>query len=191
MLALDTSGKIGQFPLIVAVANVEKTDIMKELRGKIMKRHEGIAARRRIKSNDLTDEELQWFMSRVDVPFRAVDCDSLQYRAFRSLYGSKPKWKFVYLALSYYSSFQPFTKDGKIDVLLDKDYDMKSMNFICAELEKILKKWDSVAASVRLAEGDDERIAVADIIAGAARRGLVSAVKPNIIELGVKYYGNR
>ncbi|MDI6721377.1 MAG: hypothetical protein QMD85_03235, partial [Candidatus Aenigmarchaeota archaeon] len=181
----------GQFPLIVAVANVEKTNIMKELREKIMKRHKGLASRRRIKSNDLTDDELQWFMSRLDIPFRAVDCDALQYRSFKSVYGSKPKWKFVYLALSYYSSIQPFIRDCKTNILIDKDYDTKSMKFMCTELEKILKKWDNVAASIRLAESGDECVALADIIAGAARRGLTGSVKPNIIELGVRYYGNK
>lgn len=191
MLALDTSGKIGQFPLIVAVANVEKTAIIKELREKIMKRHKGLAARRRIKSSDLTDEELTWFLSRVDVPFRVVECDSLQYSAFRSVYGPKPKWKFVYLMLSYYSSLQPFTKTERMNILLDKDYDKKSMEFVSDELKKILKKWDNANASVHLAESDDEHIAIADIIAGAARRGLTGSVKPNVIELGVRYYGNK
>ena len=129
MLALDTSGKISQFPIIVAVAKAEKIKIISELREKVRKRHKGIACRKRIKSSDLTNNELNWFMNKIDFPFRVVECDAFQYRTFKSLYGVKKKWKFVFLTLGYYLTISGLVKNEE-EILLDQDYDKNSMDFI-------------------------------------------------------------
>lgn len=186
MLALDTSGKLNDLPIFVAASRADRTQFMGEFREKIKKRSPGIAARRRIKSSDLTDEELAWFLNRIDFPFRVIECDSLQYRTFKALHQQRRKWKFEFLALLYYSCISGLAKDNE-EILIDKDYDSISMRFVENALKEMLLKWNNVHANVNIAEKDDAIVA-ADLIAGAARRGLVSSVKANAIELAIRFY---
>lgn len=185
MLALDTSGKLNDFPIVVAVSKVDKNQSINELREKIRNRNAGIASRRRIKSNDLTDEELEWFLNRIDFPFRVVECDSLQYRTFKLLYQQRRMWKFEFLAFLYYACVSGLAKDNE-EILIDKDYDSASMEFLENMLKTLLLK-NNIKIKISIVEKDDAIVA-ADLIAGAARRGLVSAVKTNIIELAVRFY---
>jgi len=186
MLVLDTSGKLSDFPIIVAVSKVNKTQIIGELREKVRKRSAGIASRRRIKSSDLTDEELEWFINRIDFPFKVVECDSLQYRAFKLLYQQRKKWKFEFLSLLYYAGISGMAKSDE-EILIDKDYDSVSMQFIEVMLKDLMLKWNNIHARISIAEKDDAIVA-ADLIAGAARRGLISSVKANVIESAIRFY---
>lgn len=204
MLALDTSGKLNDFPIVVAVSKVDKTKIINELREKVRKRSAGIASRRRIKSSDLTDEELEWFINRIDFPFKAVECDSLQYRTFKLhenltdfrhaemlrfsciLYQQRKKWKFEFLSLLYYAGISGMAKSDE-EILIDKDYDSVSMQFIEVMLKDLMLKWNNIHVKISIAEKDDAIVA-ADLIAGAARRGLISSVKANVIESAIRFY---
>ncbi len=187
MIALDTSGKLSQFPIVVVAVKTGKTKIMDALREKVSKRHKGLASRRRIKSSDLTDNELKWFLGNVDFPFRAVQCSGEQYTSFKAVYQDRKKWDFEFLAFCYFFAISGLAK-RKEEVILDKDYDEKSMIFLISRLKDIFKKFENLEIDIRIADERNEYVALADLIAGTARRGMISSVKPNIVELAVKYH---
>lgn len=144
MLALDTSGKLNDFPIVVAISKV------------------------------------------IDFPFKVVECDALQYWTFKSLYQQKKKWKFEFLSLLYYSGIEGFVKNNE-RVLIDKDYDEASMRFMEKRIKELVKAWNNIDIKIEIVEGHDF-IVMADLIAGAARRGLLSSIKVNLMGLAIKYF---
>lgn len=59
LFGVDTSGKIGEGNLYIAVVRHKDSDFMKHLRERVSRRNRAVSVRRRIKASSLKEDELQ------------------------------------------------------------------------------------------------------------------------------------
>lgn len=167
LIGIDTSGKFGDTPIVIVAAKTNgSSKLIKELREKIRKRHAGVSSRRRIKSTDLTDGELRWFVSNVSYETAFARISSEDFNSLKQKYSGIKNWKEKILAALYYSVVSPIYSQEKI--VLDRDYAEATMNKIITYVKKLFKQLKTFPEI--LVSGDEECIFIADLLAGAIRR---------------------
>jgi len=176
LFGVDTSGKIGQGNLYLSVVEYKQTDIMEKLREKVSKRHMALASRRRIKATDLKESELKWFVDNFLLKYSASILSISSFSALRKEMLNVKDWKFKTLASSIYFSSKNLIRNNDV-LLIDRDYSENVMKSILAYTRTLFEKLDRKNVIVEVGTSFNEVIAIADIVAGCAKRKQVDCKK--------------
>lgn len=175
LYGIDTSGKIGEGNLYVAIVRHEETNIMDKLRVKVRRRHKGLSSRRRIKASYLTRDELGWLLKN----FRSIhDGVILSISAFSNIKKRAShikSWKIKALAAAIYLAGRRIIKSGDV-VLVDRDYSEDVMKSLFNYLSQLFKA-DEKDVTFESCTSFNEVIAKADLIAGCMRRDVIKPRK--------------
>lgn len=175
LLGVDTSGKIGQGNLYIAIVKHRDSDFMKLLREKIRKRNKAIASRRRIKASSLNKEELLWVAKNFDTYFTCSVLTISDFSKLRKELMSISNWKFKILSCVIYVTCRDKVKSNDV-LLIDRDYSHNMMKRIFEYLKFFFKlsKKNIIAES---GDSFNETIAKADLIAGCGRNKIITPTK--------------
>ncbi len=169
-LGLDTSGRLGQFPVVIACVKLEKKiSILNDLRNKVRKRHRALSSRRVIKARDLTDEELRWFMRRIKFPFAVMKITSKDFQRIRKKYGMRKNWDFKFLGACYYHVISKLYSKNVEKILIDRDYVKSTMLIILRTVTNLFSLKEEVP-HISVSSAMNSEIQLADLIAGTYRR---------------------
>jgi hypothetical protein len=175
VIGLDTSGRLGQFPVVIACVKLEKkTFILDELRNKIRRRHKALSSRKVIKARDLTNDELRWFIKRIDFPFVVMIITSKDFQEITKKYGTRKNWDFKFLGACYYNLLSELYDKNVKKILIDRDYVKSTMLTILRTITNLFSLEEEIP-NISISSSLDLEIQLADLIAGAFRR-----VKPRI-----------
>ena len=169
-LGLDTSGRLGQFPVVIACVKLEKRiSILNDLRNKVRKRHRALSSRRVIKARDLTDEELRWFVRRINFPFAVMKVTSNDFQKIKKKYRMRKNWDFKFLGACYYHVISRlYSKDVK-EIFIDRDYVKSTMLIILRTVTNLFSLKEEVP-HISVSSSINSEIQFADLIAGTYRR---------------------
>lgn len=108
IIGVDTSGKLGQFPVFIGVVKTKKSGILDEIRKSVSKRKLIVSKRRRVNVNYLTKKEIKTLISNVDYSVFVLSSPVFSncLRKFRSL----KDVKFKILGASIYYGFEIIDK---------------------------------------------------------------------------------
>lgn len=181
LFGVDTSGKIGEGNLYIAIVGHEKTDIMHIIREKLNKRHGGLASRRRIKASTLKDDELDLVVKNIKHGYEGVVLTISDFSEIKKRASCIKDWKIKALAAAIYLCSRRIVKKSDV-VLVDRDYS-----------EDVMKNLFSYMKTLLSGEGKDvvfesgtsfnEVIGKADLIAGCLRRGRIRPRKIEVKEI--------
>ncbi len=181
LFGVDTSGKIGEGNLYIAVVKHKDSNFMKLLREKISKRHRALASRRRIKSSSLKKEELSWVIENFDTDFACSVLTIADFSKLRKELMRISNWKFKVLACAIYLTSRDIVKSNDV-LLIDRDYSSGVM----MKIFEYLKFFFKLSGKVIIAESGNsfnETIAKADLIAGCGRRKVITPKKLSTLKI--------
>jgi len=181
LYGVDTSGKIGEGSLYIAIVRHEETGIMNILRDKVRRRHKGLSSRRRIKASYLTKDELGWVLKNFKSRHDGVALSIPDFSDIKKHASHIKSWKIKVLAAAIYLAGRRIIKSGDV-VLIDRDYSgdvMKSLLYYLRSLFAADKKEVTFESGTSF----NEVIAKADLIAGCMRRNVIMPRKTSVKEV--------
>jgi len=181
LFGIDTSGKIGEGNLYIAIVAHEKDDLMSALRERLNKRHGGLASRRRIKASTLNDSELDFVAKNVRHGYDGALLSISDFAEVKKKTSNISNWKIKTLAAAIYLCSRRIVKMSDV-VLVDRDYSEDVMKNIFSYL-KVLFKRDGKDVVFESGTSFNEVIGKADLIAGCLRRGRINPRKIEVKEL--------
>jgi len=181
LYGVDTSGKIGEGNLYIAIVRHEETDIMNILRDKVRRRHRGLSSRRRIKASYLTRDELGWVVNNFKSRHDGVVLSIPDFSDIKKHVSHFKSWKIKVLASAIYLGCRRIVKTGDI-ILVDRDYSENVMKNLFDYLGCLFKS-DKKNVVIESGTSFNEVIAKADLIAGCMRRNVIKPRKISIKEI--------
>lgn len=181
LFGIDTSGKIGEGNLYIAVVRHKDSDFMKLLREKVRKRHRALASRRRIKASSLRKEELSWVADNFDTMFSCSVVTISDFSRLRDNLMHISNWKFKILSCAIYLTCKDMIKARNV-LLIDRDYSENVMRkvFDYTKFFFMLSKRDIIAES---GDSFNDTVAKADLIAGCGRKGVIIPKKLSTVKI--------
>lgn len=171
LFGIDTSGKIGEGNIYIAVVEHKNTNFVSLLRDIVRKRHRALASRRRFKAAELTENELAWAARNFDSNYSASFMGISTFSKLRDVLHTSKNWKLKILAASIF-----LTCGNKVNtddmVLVDRDYSEDVMEHLFNYM-KLLFQAKEKKPIIETGSSFNEIITRADIIAGCARKGKV------------------
>lgn len=178
LFGVDTSGKIGEGNLYIAIVRHKDSDFMERLREKVSKRNRAVSVRRRIKASSLKEDELQWVSRNFNSDFSCHALTISDFSNIRKNILSVGNWRFKALSCVIYLACKNHVKSDDV-ILVDRDYSENVMKKIF-EYVKFLFKYHGKQVIVESGDSFNEIIAKADLIAGCGRKNVI---KPRKIEI--------
>ncbi|VVB95541.1 Uncharacterised protein [uncultured archaeon] len=169
LIGIDTSGKIGQLPIGFGAVKLVNSGILDEIKTKAGKRKKILTRRRRIKAADLVEEEIEYSVSRINMPKSSTLLKSEEYRILKDEHYYIKDWKFKLLASCIHYIASDITNEHDV-VLIDKDYGLEQMKNLCHHVERLFVALDKKHITVDIGTSYNEVIGLADLIAGACKR---------------------
>jgi hypothetical protein len=177
LFGVDTSGKIGEGNLYMAVVRHKDSDFMKLLRERVSKRNRAMSLRRRIKASSLKEDELRWVSQNFNSGFSCYALTISDFSEIRKAVLSARDWKFKTLSSLIYITCRNYTKNGDV-LLIDRDYSEDVMKTVFGYVKAIFKM-HGIDVIVESGDSFNEIIAKADLIAGCCRKNVI---KPHEVE---------
>lgn len=177
LFGVDTSGKIGEGNLYIAVVGHKDSDFMKQLRERVSARNKALSSRRRVKASSLKEDELSWVSQKFNSDFSCSALKISDFSEVRKRIFYLNNWKFRALSCAIYLVCKNHVKSGDV-VLIDRDYSENVMKNIF-EYVRILFKSHGKEVIVESGDSFNETVAKADLIAGCGRKGVI---KPHKID---------
>lgn len=171
LFGVDTSGKIGEGNIYIAVVEHRNTDFMPLLRDVVRKRHRALAERRRIKASELTENELGWISRSFDSGYSASFIGINTFSGVRGRMMAFKNWKLKVLASAIFLTCPRSLKNEDV-ILVDRDYSENVMSDVFRYM-RLLFEINGKKPIIEAGTSFNEVIAKADLIAGCARRGKV------------------
>lgn len=170
IIGVDTSGKIGDFPLYVSAVKM-KSPILEDLKKSVGKRKLVFLTRRKLDARYLNNSEVELLLQSIDYSLYLMSSNIFSSVLKRFRYLSEPRYKIASSAI--YIALKSVVMERDV-VLVDKDYDYGIMRIICSTV-KILFKRSGLNVEIEVGTSYNEVIALADIVAKLGRIGRLKA----------------
>ena len=178
LFGLDTSGKVGQCTMYIAVVKADKNDdkFQETVRSIVLPRHKGLATRRKIKSSDLTRNEREKIcklINKSDYFLRELTSDTCRKLTKKYRYASQLEVKLF--ASCVHITCHHEVKDGDV-ILIEREYsNEEQLTSLTKFVEILFKEINKINVHVEIGLSISPTIDKADKIAGCGRSNIINA----------------
>jgi len=171
LFGVDTSGKIGEGNIYIAVVEHRNSNFLPLLRDVVRKRHRALASRKRVKGSELTEKELDWIVKNFDSRFSASFIGINAFSNLRDNLLATKDWKLKILASAIFLTSKNAVNSDDV-ILVDRDYSEDVMERLFSYL-KMLFKINGKNPIFETGTSFNDAITKADLIARCARKGKI------------------
>jgi hypothetical protein len=177
IVGVDTSGKIKQAPLYVAIVRLDrKDDAIRKVIKKAGARKSVLLSRRSVKAVDLTEDELKFFMQNLKNPYAVSVLTVGKLRGFVNVFRNVRNWRYKLLAAQIHFTSERYVVPSDV-VVIDRDYTSVVMDELCNCVKRLFKADGKEVHVLVGSRYTEDAIALADLVAGSARKSAVLARK--------------